>query len=191
MSKMITAKRRRTTKSNSLPGELIGRLQSLYEHNNLREQRDTFSAVFKHPGGTFRWNTHLMLVPYFHIIESESFGKHLRLHVFHVQSGNILSAEFKNEKWTRLALTPDDRIRDIIPSRFCRTGWLAKSASRAQIGAVARVRGVQQQALPPITAANANVIIHSAELARHMDEISTLFAYWINEIQASNNRKII
>lgn len=185
------ARIRRRHPSKNLPGELAGRLQSLHDHRNLREQRDTFTSVHKHPGGTYRWNAHLLALPHCHIIESESYGKKLRIHIYHARSGNILTIELNEGKWIRKSLTPEDRIQDTVPQRYCRTGWLAKSASRSQVKAVARITGIQKHALPGITAANANVIIHSAELLQHIDTVTPLLVQWVIEIQSENHKHAI
>lgn len=177
-------------KGKHLPFEVMGRLLALHNHRNLREQRDSFSVIHRHPGGIFRWNAQLLLVPYFHIIETASYGEQLRVHVFHMQSRQILTAAYTNGQWSRVSQTPDDKIRDVVPNRFSRTGWLAKTATKAQLTATARVSGIQKQSLPAITAANANIVIHSAELMQHMDHVSTLYTRWVNELQAPDRPRI-
>ena len=178
-----TNSKRIKVNANRLPTEIVGRLQSLTEHQSLREQRETFTSLFKHPPGLYRWNAHLGSIPHYHIIETESYGEVITLHVLHAESNSILTLQMKNQKWKRGSLTFEDAVETILPSRCMRTGWLSKQATRGQLMAVARIVG--QKSLPPITAANANVVIHTHALMPHLSDINQLLGEWINEIESA------
>ena len=152
--------------ANRLPTEIVGRLESLTEHQSLREQRETFTDLLKHPAGTYRWNAHLVAIPFYHIIETESYGEKITFHIYHPRSRSVMTLQMQNRRWKRGSITPEDAIEMALPSRCMRTGWLTKQATKGQLSAVAGIIGRREQ--PHITAANANVIIHTHALMPHL-----------------------
>ena len=173
MKKLKSAKWRRKQQTN-LPAEIIGRLESLNKHRSLHEQRDTFTGIIKHPTGLYRWNSHLLSLPHYHIIETEAYGSLITLHVCDLKTHNILSMRLRNGLLDCHRMTPDDQISTVVPGRFRKTRWLCKPATTVQQRAVCRIVGIGEKAMPPLSAANANVVIQTHALSLYASSVQGL-----------------
>lgn len=165
------------TKQLQVPNEIIGRLNSLKDHRNLREQRDTFSSVLMHPCGVYRWNLPLFKLPYHHIVETKDYGEEINLHIYIPSTQSVVSFMMRKKQWICLGSTSDDQLDQVIPDRCMRSHWLCYAASKGQKVAVKKITGDKSPI--PTTAANANVIIHTHTLMNHIGIIESMLTEWV------------
>ena len=161
-----------------IPNEILGRLNSLQGNRNLREQRDTFSSALMHPCGIYRWNLPLFKLPYHHILETREYGEEILLHIYHPCTQRVVTLMMRKNHWICLGATPDDQLDELIADRCTKTHWLSYPASKGQRIAVKKITG--DKVSPLITAANANVIIHTQNLMNHIIIIEKMLNDWID-----------
>lgn len=139
----------------NIPAEIVNRLNQV-KNQSLREQRNTFSLPQLHGRVRCRWNSHLLQLPYFHIIESDEVKTKAHLLLFRHRKILTLKKEFGDWKFQRL--TPEEFVSQIVPNHHLRTGHLHKKASQSKMESVAVSLGMKTNQIPVLTESNADII---------------------------------
>jgi hypothetical protein len=181
MKRSKMAQYRQRIKSTSIPSEIISRVERLYEVHSLRGQRDVFTTVLKQGNEKYRWNDHLIALPYYHIVETTKYGDHLKLHVYDIGNRRILSLILENGILHSHRIIDEGQVATILPDRFKRSGWLCKKATTSQIKSVCRIIGIQEKNSPEISAANANVVIQTAALSLYLPGLQGIIKALLQE----------
>ena len=173
-----------------IPPQLLARLESIHSHTTLPQQTDSFSIT--HPmvdsEVRYRWNKPFPRFPYLHQIETNGGGRTIRLHVLSGFPGDVLSLGFEDGKWTRVASTPPEKIKEILSPRRQHTNkrWFRKPATTAQRRKIIEVLGVMEHEVPTLTAFNASIILDTAVIMPHMARIVSLVSFWRSEVDGPN-----
>lgn len=150
---------RTPTDSQSIPAELTSRLNQVKEHQSLRDQRNTFSLPQLHGKTRCRWSSHLLEFPYFHIVDVAE--DEIKVHVLLFKHRKVLTLSRKNQAWNFKELRAEECVYQVVPKYCLHTGHLFKSASKAKVELVAQTLNIKPRKIPPLTDANANLIIKS------------------------------
>jgi len=163
--------------NSTIPRELNTRLRCVLRHKSYTDQIDTFSMVFPHSEETaVRWYLHHQEIPYMHILETHNHGNTMVLYVWVPRSrcAVILAKQFST--WDLSAVASEAELLDHIPHRFLESNpaWFKKPASKSQMYTVARQLLMPVHRIPRLTAFNAQLIIQTAILKRHMRHVCRL-----------------
>ncbi|WP_146209319.1 hypothetical protein [Coraliomargarita sinensis] len=161
----------------TLPKELNTRLRCVMRQKSYTDQIDTFSMVFPHSEETaVRWYLHHQEMPYMHILETHNHGNTMFLYVWvpRLRSAVILEKQFST--WDLSAVVSETALLDHIPNRFLESNaaWLKKPASKSQMYTAARQLLMPVHRIPKLTAFNAQLIIQTSILKRHLQYVCRL-----------------
>lgn len=171
----------------NIPEEIISRLNQVREHTSLREQRNTFSLPQIHGRTPCRWNSHLLKLPYFHIIEPDEVDP--KVHILLFKHRKILSLQKERGTWQFFKLTPEDYVNQIVPNRNLRTGHLYKTSSQSKMKSVEVSLGMKSNQIPVLTEANANIILQCIHIRSDLTKLRSLADQYTTELDLKINHK--
>lgn len=170
----------------TLPTELHTRLGCVIRQQNYSDQLDTFSMVLSHSeDSSYRWNLYHRDLPYLHLMETRDHGNHMVVHVLIPTNRSILTLEKNHSDWRISSTTAEEDIEDIIPDRFENenSDWLLKPASPRQMQTVARQLHLPRQRVPKLTAYNAQILLQTTIVMRHLPYIRRTVEHTISGIR--------
>lgn len=169
------------------PAEIINRLNQVTKHQSIWEQRNTFSLPQLHGRIRCRWNSHLLVLPYFHIIESDQESTMVHLLLFKHRKILTLKKIFGNWKVHRIAA--EEFVSQVVPKRHLRTGHLYKTASRSKMKSVERSLSIKNKQLPALTNVNADILINSINIHPHLKALRILADQYVAELDLKINQQ--
>lgn len=171
----------------NVPADIVNRLNQIHQHKAVWEQRNTFSLPQLHGRVRCRWNSHLLQLPYFHIIEVDKVETEAHLLLF--RHRKILTLKKKRGEWQVHKLTPEEFVSQIVPNRNLRTGHLYKTTSRSKMESVAASLGMKSNQIPVITEANADIIRQCIRIHSDLATLCSLADQYSTEIDLKLNHK--
>ena len=167
-----------TSRSRSaLPVELINRLRCIARQRKYQDQIDTLSMVLPHSeDASIRWYLEHEGLPYFHHMETRDHGNLLILRVWIPRLRSAITLQKLSSAWDLIEVTPEAAMLDRIPARFFESnaGWFKKPATRSQMSTVAKQLLIPIHKLPRLTAFNAQLLLQSTILHRHLPSVRGL-----------------
>lgn len=160
----------------ALPAELNLRLRFI-ARRHYRDQIDTLSMVFPHSEDTMiRWYLQHEAMPYLHIMETRNHGNLLMLYVWIPRLRSAIKLQKQLSKWDVIEMIPESALLNETPARFLESSaaWLKKPASKSQMYTLAKQLLLPVHRLPRLTAFNAQLLLQSTILHRHLPRVRSL-----------------